>query len=186
MTTFPPIDHELFERGLRQFAGTETGELFEVAEWCANQLGVASEQFYVQEAFDWFMGQAGDRLEDIAIYEVPLVYTEYDTELCGDIAFFLLPSGAFGCWRFDSAGDTIPFVIDEFDVLTLPFHLRKAFMTAEGVQFDGAKCLSHVRLRAFEFENGETYPIDDPIFWCQVYNVEDMAREVEEAKRHID
>ena len=183
MTSYPAIDPGLFERGLRHFAGTCEGEFYDISGYCAKELGVPEVLINTDEGHSWFMHQVSDLLESFLIYTLPLKYYDEGLECASDMTFLLLPSGAFGCWRFDPAGDTIPFVTNEFDPLTIPFHLRNAFLTAEGVVFDGPLCLEPVQLLSAEFQAGELYPIDDPTFWGEVFRLEEMQREVDEAKR---
>ena len=183
MTQYPEITNVQFEIALRHFAGTRDGELFDVAIWCAAEYGISLLSGQDQTAYKWFSRQVDSHLDRAAIYEVPLSYVDYGDDVNSELTFMLLPSGAFGCWRFDSSGDTIAFVTDEFDPLTLPFHLKRTFLGAEGLQFLGPICLEPVQLRSFKFARGESYPINDPAFWLEVFNAEDMAREVDEAKR---
>lgn len=180
---YPSVDHELLEQAIKNFAGTIDGEIFDVARWCANAVGVPEVIFYTDEAFEWFMKQVDELLDDIFIFELPITYVDEGDEITSVFGFFLLRSGAFGCWFFDSAGDTIPFTFDEFDPLTLPFHLRKMFLGTIGVVFENGVCMSPLKLRSFEFKVGETYPLDDPIFWSEVFRLDEIACEVEEARR---
>ena len=184
MTSYPAIDHELFERGLRHFAGTCEGDIYNISGFCAKELGVPDVLINSEEGHSWFMNQIGDLLENSLVYALPIEYRDEWLVCQTDMTFLLLPSGAFGCWRFDPAGDTIPFVTAEFDPLTIPFHLRNAFLTAEGAVFDGPLCLEPVRLPSFEFRAGESYPIDDPTFWGDVFLLNEMQSEVDNARRH--
>lgn len=185
-SSFPSIEFDQFERALRHYAGTDDGEFYDIAGFCAKELGVPETIVNTEEGHTWFMHQVRDRLEEIDVYSIDLEYLDCDEIANGEMIFFLLPSGAFGCWRFDSAGDSIAFIANEFNPLTIPFLLKHAFLTALGVEFNGAMCLEPVKLRFFDFRAGQSYPIDDPNFWAEVFGLSAMEREVEEFRRKSD
>jgi hypothetical protein len=182
MVTQPLITYDIFEEAFRHLVGQESGEFSDIVDRWAMQFGVKQNAFTSRAVLNGYFRQCLDLYDGIRLGEFGVTIYEREFESTTQFNFLLFPSGAFGCWLWNSFGDKILFIQDEYDPLTLIFKLKQALFAMDEITFVGPISLSNFWLGKHEFRSSESYPVGDPMFWNQVFQINQISKWVAEKK----